>query len=123
FLTVKTYGPELMMYCILVGVLTNIQFTSLQIYIPEAFSTPVLGTAAGIIYGGGRIFAVVLALCGAQLIAFYGGSYALATATLSLAYAVGFVASFRLYSTDGEVAGLKDTLVVSRARLAVVDAA
>lgn len=106
FLTVKSYGPELMAWCLAVGILTNIQFTALQIYIPEAFGTQVLGTATGIIFGAGRIFAVALALCGAQLIALYGGSYAMASATLSLAYAVGFVASFWLYKTSGEVAGI-----------------
>jgi MFS family permease len=105
FLTVKTYGPELMAWCLVVGILINLQFTVLQIYIPEVFPTPVLGTATGIIFGAGRIFAVVLALCGAQLIAFYGGSYALASATLSLVYVVGFVACFKAIEGNGEVAG------------------
>lgn len=111
FLTVKTYGTELMLWCLAVGILTNIQFTALQIYIPEAFGTQVLGTATGIIFGAGRIFAVALALCGAQLIAFYGGSYAMASATLSLAYAVGFIASFWLYKTNGEVAGITSAAI------------
>lgn len=106
FLTVKEYGAALMVWSFAVGILTNMQFAALQIYIPEAFPTNVLASAAGICFGAGRIFAVALALCGAQLIGFYDGSYALASATLSLVYVVGFVAAFHLYETNGQVAGV-----------------
>jgi MFS family permease len=120
FLTVHSYGPHLFAFCLAVGIMTNIQFTLLQIYIPEAFGTQILGTATGIIFGAGRIFAVLLALCGGQLIATFDGSYALASATLSLAYAVGFIASFRLYATNGEVAGITEIPAVSRQRIPVL---
>jgi len=107
FLTVKEYGAALMAWSFAVGVLTNMQFAALQIYIPEAFPTNVLASAAGVCFGAGRIFAVALALCGGQLIGYYGGSYAMASATLSLIYSVGFVAAFWLHETNGQVAGVR----------------
>jgi hypothetical protein len=78
----------------------------LQIYIPEVFASSMLASAAGITFGAGRIFSAVLAICGGQLIAFYGGSYALASATLSLVYVLGFVAAFYAKEGSGEVVGL-----------------
>jgi MFS family permease len=105
FLLVKSYGTPLMVWCFVAGILINMQWAGLQIYIPEAFKTNVLATATGVCFGAGRIFAAVLAVCGGQLIAIYDGSYAYASATLGLVYGIGFVASFWLYETSGEVAG------------------
>lgn len=105
FISVKVYSPVLLVWASALGLFTNIQFAALQIYIPEVFPTSVLATATGICYGGGRIFAAALALCGGQLIAFYGGSYALAAATISTIYILGFVAAFFAPATNGETAG------------------
>jgi len=108
FVTVKTFGLPLLAWAFALGVFTNVQFTTLQIYIPEVFPTSMLATAAGVCYGAGRIFSASLAICGGQLIAIYGGSYALASATLSLVYVVGVVAAFFIVETDGAVAGTRN---------------
>ena len=108
FVTVKTFGLPLLLWAFALGVFTNVQFTTLQIYIPEVFPTSMLATAAGVCYGAGRIFSAALAICGGQLIAIYGGSYALASATLSLIYIVGVVAAFFIVETDGAVAGTRN---------------
>lgn len=108
FVTVKTFGIPLLLWAFALGVFTNVQFTTLQIYIPEVFPTSMLATAAGVCYGAGRIFSASLAICGGQLIAIYGGSYALASATLSLIYIVGVVAAFFVVETDGAVAGTRN---------------
>ncbi len=104
FLLIKVYGTTLLIACFTCGILINMQFAGLQIYIPEAFKTSVLATATGICFGAARIFSAALALCGAQLIAAYDGSYAYACATLGLIYIVGFIAAFKLHETNGEVA-------------------
>jgi MFS family permease len=108
FVTIKTFGLPLLLWAFALGVFTNVQFTTLQIYIPEVFPTSMLATAAGVCYGAGRVFSACLALCGGQLIAFYGGSYALASATLSLVYIVGVIAAFFIMETDGAVAGTRN---------------
>ncbi len=105
FLLVHSYGTPLLIWCALAGALINMQWSGLQVYIPEAFKTSVLATATGICFGAGRIFAAVLALFGAQLIAFYHGSYAYASATLALVYGIGFITAFWLPETNGEVVG------------------
>jgi MFS family permease len=105
FITIKSFGLPLLAWSFALGILTNLQFTALQLYIPEVFPTSVLATAAGICYGGARVFSAVLALCGAQLIAVYGGSYAYASATISSIYVLGFVAAFFIVSTEGDTLG------------------
>jgi MFS family permease len=105
FITIKTFGLPLLVWSFALGILTNLQFTALQLYIPEVFPTSVLATAAGICYGGARVFSAVLALCGAQLIAIYGGSFGYASATISSIYVLGFVAAFFIVSTKGDTLG------------------
>ncbi|HEY9774493.1 MAG TPA: MFS transporter [Planktothrix sp.] len=114
FLTVKSFGLPLLVWCFALGILTNVQFAALQIYIPEVFASSMLASAAGITFGAGRIFSAVLAICGSQLIVFYGGSYALASATLSLVYVLGFVAAFAAEEGSGEVFGLGFEKVAER---------
>jgi MFS family permease len=107
FLTIKEYGMPLLVWSLLLGIFTNLQFAALQIYIPEVFPTSILATAAGICYGGARIFSAALALVGSQLIAVYGGSFAYASATISLVYIIGVVASLYMTETDGEALGMR----------------
>jgi MFS family permease len=104
FLTVKSYGAPLLFWNFFVGLFANMQFAALANYIPELFATRFLASAMGFCFGAGRILAALTALCGGQLIVLYNGSYALACATLSLIYVVGFIISFWLAETTGKVA-------------------
>jgi MFS family permease len=105
FITVKSYGTPLLCWAFAMGLFTNWQFAALQIYIPEVFPTSALASAAGVCYGAARIFSAGLTLCGEQLIAFYGGSYAYASATISSIYILGFIVAFWMYETKGQVVG------------------
>lgn len=105
FLTVKTYGLPLLAWCLIVGVFAVMQFVVVAIYIPEAYATRYLGSAAGFSFGAGRILAAAVAVFGGHLIGFYAGSYAYASATMSLAYLIGFFISSKLPDTAGVVAG------------------
>jgi MFS family permease len=107
FLTIHEFGPSLLVLSLLLGVFTNLQFAALQIYIPEVFPTSILATAAGMCYGGARIFSAALAIAGSQLIAVYGGSFAYASATISSVYIIGVIASFYMAKTDGEAMGMR----------------
>ncbi len=104
FLTVKSYGIELLCWNFVVGFFANMQFAALANYIPEIFATRFLASAMGFCFGAGRVFAAIIALCGGQLIILYHGSYGLASATLSLVYIIGLIACFWLPETNGKVA-------------------
>ena len=105
FVTIKTFCLPLLALIAIVGLTVGLQFTSLCIYIPEAFSTNVLGTASGFTFSAGRIFAALIAVGGGQLISMYHGSYAMASATVAIVYAIGFIAANYLPETNGEVKG------------------
>lgn len=117
FISVKTYGPALLAWAFMLGVFTNLQFSALQIYIPEVFPTSMLATAAGICYGGARIFSASLTLFGAQLIALYGGSYGYASATIACVYILGVIAAYFVLETRGAVAGTKNLKPISETQL------
>lgn len=103
FLTVKSFGPALLAWAFITGFVTVMPFVVLFIYVPELFETRIRGTGFGFSYNLGRIFAAIAALCGGQLIAMFGGSYAHAGATVAGVYLIGVAASFFMPVTKGEV--------------------
>lgn len=105
FVMIKSFCLPLLALIAFIGLTVGLQFTFLCIYIPEAFATNVLGTASGFTFSAGRIFAALIAVGGGQLIAMYQGSYAMASATVAIVYAIGFVAANYLPETNGEVKG------------------
>lgn len=76
----------------LVGVFTSSFYGWLPQYLPELFPTRVRATGQGIAYNFGRILAAVGAWQMGNLMAWFGGSYALAGAALVFVYAAGLVA-------------------------------
>lgn len=96
FLTVKTYGPELLGWCFAVGFFAVLPFTVLFIHVPTLFVTRLRGTAFGFSVQVGRIFAAAAAIISGQLITLFAGSYAMAGACLSSIYIIGFVSAFFL---------------------------
>ncbi len=103
FLTVKSFGPTLLAWAFATGFFTVMPFVVLFIYVPELFETRIRGTGFGFSYNAGRVFAAVAALCGGQLIAMFGGSYAHAGATIAGVYLIGVAISFFMPVTRGEV--------------------
>jgi MFS family permease len=93
FLTTKTFGMPLVAWCFAVGFFAVVIFTLLFIFVPESFETKLRATAMGFCIQVGRLVAALAALTGGQLISLFGGSYAMAGATVALFYVVGIVAS------------------------------
>jgi MFS family permease len=105
FLSVTSFGPALLAWAFVVGGLATLPFVFLFIYVPELFDTRIRGTAFGFSVQLGRVFAALAALAGGQLIGLFGGSYALAGASVATLYCVGIIVSFFLPDTTGEVSG------------------
>lgn len=97
FLTVKSYGPVLLMWTFIASFSAQIPFVVLPIYIPNLFAARVRSTALGFCYDGmGRILTAAVSIMGGHLIALFGGSYATAAACMSSVYLIGIVISLYL---------------------------
>lgn len=103
FLTVRSYGPLLLTWVSIVGLFTVAPFVVLCIYVPELFPTQMRVTAFGICVQSGRLCAAAAAIMAGQLIALFGGSYAMAGSCVSLLYLAGIAASLVLPRSSGEV--------------------
>lgn len=89
FRYVNEYGLAFLISVTLVGAATAAFYGWLPLYLPELFPTRVRATGQGLCYNSGRILAAVGALTQGQLVAAYSGSYARASATVTLIYLVG----------------------------------
>ncbi|MBZ0186726.1 MAG: MFS transporter [Candidatus Obscuribacterales bacterium] len=95
FLTVQHYSYELLAWNFAVGFACYPPFHIAGLYSVEVFAPRVMGTASGITWGAGRLVAAMAGLCSGPLIMAFGGSYALAGATVAaVVYSLGFAASF-----------------------------
>ena len=103
FMTVKSFGPTLVVWAGIVGFFAHLSFPCIFIYGPELFDTHIRGAALGFSIQIGRLAGALAALIGGQLIAFFGGSYAIAASCMALFYLVGIVATFFMPTTSGEV--------------------
>jgi MFS family permease len=103
FMTVKSYGPALLAWTLVVGFFAQLPFNCLFIYAPELFNTHIRGTAVGFSVQAGRVVGALLALISGQLIAMFGGSYPLAGSCVSLFYLVGIFATFFMPPSNGEI--------------------
>jgi MFS family permease len=103
FLTTKTWGAPLLIWALIAGYFVMAPYTYLFIYVPELFETHLRATAFSFSIQAGRVIAGILALVSGQLIASFDGSYAIAGASISSVYVIGFIASFFLPKTSGHV--------------------
>jgi MFS family permease len=103
FMTVKSYGPPLLAWTLVVGFFAQMPFNCVFIYAPELFNTHIRGAAVGFSVQAGRLVGALFALIGGSLIAAFGGSYPMAGSCVSLFYLVGIVATFFMPSTNGEI--------------------
>lgn len=104
FLLIKSYSFVLLCGAFVAGCFAIMPFITLFIYVPELFATHVRGTAFGFGMQTGRIFAAIAALAGGQIISLFGGSYAIAGASIACVNVLGLLASFFMPQTTGEVA-------------------
>lgn len=96
YLLIKSYGIALLCSVFAVGFFTMMPFLVLCVYVPEVFPTNLLGTASGVTWSVGRFVAAAAAIGGGRLIEMFGGSFALAGATVAWVYGIGIIASFFL---------------------------
>jgi len=93
FLTNKSFNSTLLVWIFFEGFFAMALFSLIFIYVPEIYETKLRATAFGFCVQIGRIAAAIAAVTGGQLIVVFGGSYAMAGATISLFYLVGVFAS------------------------------
>ncbi|MBI4534449.1 MAG: MFS transporter [Candidatus Melainabacteria bacterium] len=103
FLTVQSVGPLLLCLSFFVGLFAILPFYVLFVYVPEIFNHQIRGTAFGFSVQMGRFSAVVAVLLSGQLIALFGGSYALAGLAVAMINIVGLAALLFLPESPGEV--------------------
>jgi MFS family permease len=97
FLLVKTYTPMVNLWSYAIGLGSAIPFLVAAIYTVTAFPTVLLGTASGVAWGVGRLFAGIIGMCTGPIIAFFHGSYGLAAATVMSVYILGLAVSFYVH--------------------------
>jgi MFS family permease len=114
FLTVKAFGPTLLTWVFASGFFCILPFALMYIYVPELFSTEVRATAFGFGFQIARMATAFAAIFSGQLIAFFAGSYALAGACIAGIYALGFLVTFFMPSTSGEVSDPTGVLQAAR---------
>ncbi len=100
FLTVKSYSLTLLAWILFLGFFAHLPFVILYAYLPELFELKIRSTAFGFTYNIGRFAAAGAAVGSGALISHFGGSYALAAASVATIYLVGVVASFFMPAAD-----------------------
>lgn len=105
FLSVKEFTPVIFPFILAVGFFAHVPFVLLWAYIPELFETRIRSTAFGITYNMGRVLAALSALGSGGLIAWFGGSYALAASTVATVFLVGMVVAFFMPQPCGKILG------------------
>ncbi|MBM3887849.1 MAG: MFS transporter [Verrucomicrobia bacterium] len=100
--TVTEYGAAFLVGSFLVGGATAAFYGWLPLYLPELFPTRARATGQGLSFNAGRILAAAGALTQGQLVAHYGGSYAQASAVVTLIYLVGMVLIWLAQETKGK---------------------
>jgi MFS family permease len=95
------YNELFLFMCFLAGLFTAAFYGWLPLYLPELFPTRVRATGQGLSYNFGRVFAIVGLLEMGRLLAFFGGSYPRACASITLIYIVGMVLIWVAPETKG----------------------
>ncbi len=103
FMLVKSYGTALLVGVFAIGFWAEAPFVPLFIYAPELFASRIRATAFGVSVQSGRLLAAVAAVTAGQLIAAFGGSYAVAGSIISCIYFVGMGVALVAPHTSGDV--------------------
>lgn len=103
FLTTKTFGASLIGWAFLAGCFVMAPFAYLFIYVPELFETRLRATGFAFVIQAGRIFAGLACLLSGQLVGIFGGSYAMAGASVASLYLLALIATLFMPATSGTV--------------------
>ena len=101
WMTVTTFGMQLLVLAAIAGIFTTAFFGWLPLYLPELFPTRIRATGEGITFNFGRILAAVGVFTTGALVNGFGGSYEKAGVTMSLIYVVGLVLIWFVPETKG----------------------
>lgn len=102
FQTIHSYGAALLGMAFLVGATTAAFYGWLPLYLPELFPTRVRATGQGLGFNFGRILAAGGVLGQGWLVGQFSGSYARASAVVTLIYVVGMVLIWFAPETHGK---------------------
>lgn len=102
FLGIHAYGTPLLIAAFLIGVFSAIPFVVASYLIPEMFATHILGTASGVAWSVGRLFAALAGILTAPIIAFFGGAYGIAASCVASVYLLGIAASLMVKEPAGD---------------------
>ncbi len=104
FAFVHSYKPVIINLCSFgIGLTATMPWVIVCSYLPKIYPTHILGTGAGVAWAVGRFFTAVVGLCVGPIIALFHGSYGAAAATVTLIYALGFIAAFKLSEPDEDL--------------------
>jgi len=103
FLTTKQFGFPLIIWAFLAGFFVIGPFAYLFIYVPELFETHLRATAFAFVIQIGRVFAGLACLLSGQLVGLFGGSYAMAGASVASLYVLALLTTFFMPASPGEV--------------------
>ncbi len=98
---VGSYGSAFLALVFVVGAMTAAFYGWLPLYLPELFPTRARATGQGLSFNFGRILAAFGAISMGELIAYFGNSYARASATITLVYIAGMVLIWLAPETRG----------------------
>ncbi|HOX02867.1 MAG TPA: MFS transporter [Candidatus Paceibacterota bacterium] len=98
---VGSYGSAFLVLVFVVGAMTAAFYGWLPLYLPELFPTRARATGQGLSFNFGRILAAFGAISMGELIAYFGNSYARASATITLVYVAGMVLIWLAPETRG----------------------
>jgi MFS transporter, SHS family, sialic acid transporter len=101
FLGMHVYGGLFLFVTGLVGLFTASFYGWLPLYLPELFPTRARATGQGLAFNAGRVVAALGAWQMPALMAFFGGSYPKAGATICLIYILGMVLIWLAPETKG----------------------
>jgi len=100
--TVDHYGLAFQIGAFVVGMATAAFYGWLPLYLPELFPTRVRATGQGISFNAGRLLAAIGALTQGQLVGLFEGSYARASAVITLVYLAGMLLIWLAPETKGK---------------------
>ncbi len=103
FLTTKVFGTPLLIWTFFAGYFVMAPYSYLFIYVPELFETRLRATGFSFVIQSGRVFAGLVCLLSGQLVGVFGGSYAMAGASIASFYLLALLATFFMPTSPGVV--------------------
>jgi len=101
YLGCTQYGPQLLFSAAIAGVFVTAFFGWLPLYLPELFPTRLRATGEGLCFNIGRVVSAGGVLVTGQMVSFFGGDYAKASAAMGLIFLLGLILIWFAPETKG----------------------